>query len=122
MAYRSKYEARVAKKCTKRFTYESESIPWQPPVKKYTPDFVFEKRDGGTMFVETKGRFLTADRTKMKCVKEQHPHLDIRILFQNAKVRLSKKSKTSYGEWAEKNGFKWAEGEVLPASWLKEIQ
>jgi len=121
--YRSKYEKRFAEKCTKTFAYEALSLEWVPPVKvkKYTPDFIFQKKDGGTMMIETKGVLTTADREKMKCVKEQHPEKDIRFLFQRASNKIRKGSKTSYSDWAEKNGFKWAEGEELPLKWLKEI-
>lgn len=119
--YRSKYEKRFAKLCERPFVYEGESIEWQPPVKQYKPDFIFQKKDGGTMYVELKGVFLPADRSKMKCVTEQYPNLDIRMLFQRASNTLSKKSNTTYGDWCDKNGIKWAEGDRLPVSWLNEI-
>ena len=53
--YRSKYEQRFAKQCKKRFEYESVKLNWQPPVKKYLPDFVFQKKDGGDNVCRTKG-------------------------------------------------------------------
>lgn len=95
--------------------YEQHKIEYvQPATKhKYTPDF----RLPNGIFVETKGRFVTADRKKHLLIKEQHPELDIRFLFQNANNRLSKKSKTTYAQWCQKHGFLYAE-KVIPAEWL----
>lgn len=95
--------------------YEQHKIEYvQPATKhKYTPDF----RLPNGIFVETKGRFVTADRKKHLLIKEQHPELDIRFLFQNANSRLSKKSKTTYAQWCQKHGFLYAE-KVIPAEWL----
>jgi len=123
--YRSGFEASFAKNLKDKrvtFDYESEVIEWIPPKKKYTPDFIFEKKDGSIMYLELKGRLTVADRTKMKCVKEQHPEKDIRILFQNAKVKLYKGSTTEYGDWATKQGFIWSEGDKIPKEWLKDIK
>lgn len=95
--------------------YEQHKIEYvQPATKhKYTPDF----RLPNGIFVETKGRFVTADRKKHLLIKDQHPELDIRFLFQNANNRLSKKSKTTYAQWCQKHGFLYAE-KVIPAEWL----
>lgn len=122
--YRSGFEASQAKTLKEKkipFQYEPERIEWTPPKKKYTPDFIFEKKDGGKMVVEHKGRFTVFDRTKMKCIKEQYPDLDIRIVFQNAKVKINKGSTTTYGDWADKHGYVWAEKEI-PREWLREIK
>ena len=93
--FRSLFEKDFAQDCNQRgisFSYESEKIKWTPPQKTYNPDFIFEKHDGSLMIVETKGRFTAADRTKMKAVVEQHPELDIRMVFQNANNKLTKAS------------------------------
>lgn len=122
--YRSGFEATQAKTLKDKrtpFSYETEVIEWTPPKRKYTPDFIFEKKDGSKMMVELKGRLTVADRTKMKCVKEQHPELDIRLVFQNANVKLYKGSTTTYGEWATKMGYTWAEKEI-PKEWLKDVK
>ena len=62
--------------------YEQHVIKYTKPEThhKYHPDF---KLPNG-IFVETKGRFLTADRKKHLLIKAQHPELDIRFLFQNS--------------------------------------
>lgn len=95
--------------------YEQHKIRYIKPATnhKYTPDF---KLPNG-IYVETKGRFTTADRKKHLLIKEQYPDLDIRFLFYNANNRLSKKSKTTYADWCNKNGFIFAEKEI-PDSWL----
>lgn len=100
------------------FSYEELVIEYSKPAKKhkYTPDFVL--LDNG-IIVETKGRFLTADRQKHLLVKQQHPHLDIRFVFSNSKAKISKASKTTYAMWCEKNGFLYADKKV-PEAWLKE--
>ena len=96
--------------------YEQHKISYTKPATshKYTPDF---KLPNG-IYVETKGRFTVFDRKKHLLIKEQHPELDIRFLFQNANNRLSKKSKTTYAEWCRKNGFVYAE-KTIPDSWFQ---
>jgi len=96
------------------FEYEEHRFPYHV-VKHYTPDF---KLHNGVI-VETKGRFLPSDRTKHLLIKKQHPELDIRFVFSNAKQKLRKGSKTTYAQWCDKNEFLWAEG-LIPISWMKE--
>jgi len=103
--------------------YETEQISYVKPETKhkYTPDFVLTKKDGSKMYIETKGRFVTEDRKKLQLIKKQYPDLDIRLLFQNANAKLRKGSPTTYAMWAEKNGFKYSSGTVVPEEWLKEL-
>ena len=102
--------------------YETEIVNYIVPERKakYTPDFVFTKRNGHLMFVETKGRWTTADRTKMKHVLASNPGIDIRMVFQNPNQRLSKTSKTTYAEYALKLGIKHVAKKDIPAEWLEE--
>ena len=97
--------------------YEQHIIKYTKPEThhKYHPDF---KLPNG-IFVETKGRFLTADRKKHLLIKAQHPELDIRFVFTNSKNKINKKSKTTYGMWCEKHGFKYADKEI-PEEWFLE--
>jgi hypothetical protein len=97
--------------------YESEKIPYIVPASQHTynPDF----RLPNGIIVETKGRFVPADRKKHLLVKGQHPNLDIRFVFSNSKNKISKNSKTTYGMWCEKNGFKYADKEI-PENWFLE--
>lgn len=99
------------------YQYESIKIKYTQPAKgrTYTPDFILPN---GIM-VETKGRFLTADRQKHIMVKEQHPDLDIRFVFQNSSTKISKGSPTSYSDWCRKNGFLFAD-KSIPQTWLDE--
>lgn len=118
--YRSGLEEVVSEQLTKagiKFEYETTKIDYIKPVTKhkYTPDFILPNN----IIVETKGRFVTADRKKHLLIKEQHPSLDIRFVFSNSKTRISKQSKTTYADWCEKNGFKFAD-KLIPEAWLKE--
>lgn len=99
------------------FEYESSKIDYIKPVTKhkYTPDFILPNK----IIIETKGRFVTADRKKHLLIKEQHPELDIRFVFSNSKTKISKQSKTTYAAWCETNGFQYAD-KLVPVAWLKE--
>ena len=102
--------------------YETEIINYIVPERKakYTPDFVFTKRNGQIMYIETKGRWTTADRTKMKHVLASNPGVDIRMVFQNPNQRLSKTSKTTYAEYALKLGIRHVAKKDIPTEWLEE--
>lgn len=95
--------------------YEKHKINYTKPETKhtYTPDF---KLPNG-VFIETKGRFVLADRKKHILIKQQHPELDIRFVFQNAKNKIRKGSKTTYGDWCTKHGFLYSE-KIIPPDWL----
>lgn len=69
----------------------------------YTPDFCLAPNK----YVETKGLFTGTDRNKHLYIKSQHPEVRVLFVFQNPKLKLSKKSKTTYADWCDKNGFKW---------------
>ena len=107
------------------FIYEGMKIVYfQPAIKKtYPPDFPFKNCN---IVIETKGAFNSADRKKMKIIKEQNKNLDIRFIFSNAKNKIGKKSKTTYGKWCELFGFKYhciqSTKETFPKEWLKEIK
>lgn len=98
--------------------YESEKVPYIIPASQHTynPDF----RLPNGIIIETKGRFVAADRKKHQLVKEQHPNLDIRFVFSNSKNKITKNSKTTYGMWCEKNGYKYADKEI-PEEWFLEV-
>lgn len=119
MRFRSGLEERTAKYLKKlkvKFTYEKIKIRWQDlRYRTYTPDFVL----ANGIIVETKGRFITSDRQKHLMIKEQHPDLDIRFVFSNPNSKLYKGSRTTYADWCNKHGFKWAKEEI-PLEWIKE--
>ena len=104
-----------------KYEYEGTVIKYTRPESshRYTPDFTVESKSGKTIIIETKGRFVSADRVKHLLVKRQHPELDIRFVFSRARQRLSKRSKTSYADWCDRHGFMYAEGKI-PEEWLNE--
>jgi hypothetical protein len=61
--------------------------------------------------------FSTKDRQKHLLIQKQNPKLDIRFVFSNSKLKLNKKSKTTYGMWCETHGFKYAD-ENVPKEWI----
>lgn len=81
----------------------------------YLPDF----RLPNGIIVETKGRFVLADRKKHLLIQKQHPNLDIRFVFTSSKNKISKASKTTYADWCNKNGFKFAD-KLIPEIWIIE--
>jgi hypothetical protein len=97
--------------------YESHVVVYEAPATKhkYTPDFVLPNG----IIIETKGRFLTADRKKHKLIKAQHPDLDVRFVFSNSKSKIGKLSSTTYALWCQQFGFKYAD-RLIPLSWLRE--
>jgi len=115
MAYKSGFERQIAANLAMRkvkFSYEELRLPYTLH-GTYSPDFVIASSG---IIVEAKG-FLDRDsKRKMIAVKQQHPDLDIRFLFQQADKKMQGSKKT-HGEWATKNGFKFAEGEI-PDEWL----
>ena len=96
--------------------YETTKIKYVVPesLHTYTADF---KLPNG-IIVETKGRFVVADRKKHLLIQQQYPNLDIRFVFSNSKTKISKGSKTSYADWCIKNNFKYADKEI-PQEWLR---
>ena len=115
--FRSMFEAKLAtqlKKLGCGFTYEKLSIEY---IKKstYTPDFVLPNG----VIIEAKGVWMVEDRKKHLLVREQHPELDIRLVFQQANNKIRKGSKTTYGMWCDKKNIKWS-NKVIPTSWLSQ--
>jgi hypothetical protein len=98
------------------YNYESIKIEWEDlTYRTYTPDFILSNG----IIVETKGRFVTADRKKHLCIQKQHPSLDIRFVFTNSRNKLSKGAKSTYGQWCIKHGFRYYD-RIIPEDWLKE--
>lgn len=97
--------------------YEAFKIKYLVPQRTstYTPDF----RLPNGIFVETKGRFVTKDRQKHLLIQAQHPEIEIRFVFSNSRARISKTSKTTYADWCNKHGFKFAD-KLIPKEWINE--
>jgi len=103
--YRSQFEVSVADILGDKADYEPERINFIQPAQSryYLPDF---KTKTG-IYIECKGKWTSDDRKKHVWLREQHPEKRIVILFQNANVKLNKRSKTSYADWATKNNIEW---------------
>lgn len=118
--YKSQFEKTIGDLLGTRASYEPDKLHFTQPSKQrvYIPDF----KIGEVIYVECKGKWTAEDRAKHVWVHQQHPEKRIILLFQNAKVRLSKKSNTTYGEWATKNGLEWYDWkEGLPETITKII-
>ncbi len=114
---RSGYEAKVLKDLgARKVSYEYEGVTIEYPlVLTYTPDILL---DNG-IIVEMKGFWDGRSRNLMKTLKQYHPNLDIRMLFQRDN-KLNKTSKIRYSDWCNKHFIKWAVGESIPEEWVKE--
>ena len=118
--YRSRFEmdfATFLEMNNVKYDYESQKIKYTPKTRTYTPDFHLLDYD---ILIETKGQFVTSDRKKHKLIKKQYgDKFDIRFVFSNPNARIGKKSKTTYADWCERYGFKYAAKEI-PQSWINE--
>ena len=113
--YRSGLEAKTADYLEKEnvpFLYESEKLAYIIEAQ-YNPDFILPNG----IYLEIKGFLTPTDRRKMRAVKAAHPDKDIRFVFQRNN-KLNSKSKTTYGQWADKNGFPWCVFPSIPPDWL----
>lgn len=118
--FRSRLELGIGKSLDQRgvaFDYETIKVAYVVPARdaKYTPDFILPNG----IIVEAKGIFDAEDRAKLILVREQHPELDIRLVFQRATTAIYPGSPTTLGAWAEKHGFIYANKDV-PDEWLAE--
>lgn len=123
--FRSGLEDKVAQQIKEagiELLYETEKILYVIPARqsKYTPDFKLPK-PGGFFYVETKGRWTVMDRAKHLLIQKQQPDLDIRFVFSNQNAKLYKGSKTTYADYCEKHGFRYA-NKVIPDDWLSEAK
>ena len=118
--FRSGLEEQIAEQLSKLgvvVAYETEKISYVKPSRasKYTPDFILPNG----IIIESKGRFVVADRQKHLIIKEQHPDLDIRFVFSSSRQRISKGSPTTYAKWCEKFGYTF-DDKWIPLEWIKE--
>jgi hypothetical protein len=117
--YRSGFESKLVELLQSKnikFKYEETAIKWiQPETShKYTPDFFLPNN----VIIEAKGRWTADDRKKHVLIKQQHPDLDIRFIFQNPNSKLRKGTKTTYADFCDKHGFKWCSIKSIPEEWL----
>lgn len=136
--FRSGLEKKVAEQLDfgdVAYGHESQWVRYIIPEReaKYLPDFSFEDCP---IIIEAKGRFgggnprqrnsnsgdSAKERQKLILLKEQHPELDIRLVFERAASPIYPKSPTSQGKWATDHGFKWSDKGVVPQQWIDEIK
>jgi hypothetical protein len=120
----SKFEEQVEKDLISRginYAYESIKVFFTPPPKKRSKlwDWEITTDTGKQIIVEGKGWWESKVRLAETEAIKQNPQHDVRYLFQRASTKISKKSKTSYGDWCDKHGIQWAEG-TIPQAWLEE--
>jgi len=95
-----------------KFRYESKQFPYTL-YRNYNPDFEIVDHD---FYIETKGLLDRDSKAKMVAVKKQHPDLDVRFVFMYPHKKIPG-TKQTHAQWAEKNGFKWADS-VAPEEWF----
>lgn len=100
--FKSKFEEDVAAFYSISDRYEPDKVEYAL-INTYTPDFLLKKG----VYLECKGFFKPSDRRKMLEVIKQHPDKAFIMLFQDSNVKLTRKSKTTYGDWCTKNNIKW---------------
>jgi hypothetical protein len=104
--YRSKLEEQVAADLGNQglaYQYESEKFRYVPFHRNYTPDFKV-----GNVYIEVKGWWPPAERTKFLAVLVSNPGLRIFVALQRPFAMLNKKSKTTLAEWCQKHGIPWS--------------
>jgi len=123
--YRNNYEEDFGNDLAKRkipFEYEGEKLTY---TKTYLVDFIIKTKSGKKLYIETKGAFRHGDTTKYRAVKRDNPGIDLRFIFftnKHGKSSVDRRiphTKTTHGDWCDKNNFKYAVG-VLPNEWLEE--
>jgi hypothetical protein len=130
--YKSRLEYDVALDLTERgvkFEYEPRQFSYtvsvthaycvhcgaKPAVldRSYTPDFYLIDQD---IYIETKGRFTSAERKKHAALHEQSG-IDLRMLFASDNL-LQKKGKKRYTQWCASKGIISAVGHAVPEEWI----
>ena len=118
--FRSTLERNAAEDLDRRnikYTYEPCAIEYSVnETKKYTPDF---KLEGLPFYLEFKGWLTLEDRKKAIRVRRSNPDIEVRFVFQNSSNKIRRGSKTTYADWCNKNGFKWADV-FVPQHWIDE--
>ena len=116
MSFRSGLEEKIADLFVElgvKYEYEPHKVPYEIQFN-YTPDFLLPNG----VYLEAKGYWEAEDRRKIKAVKQQHPDLDLRMVFQAPFNTISKKSKTTYAKWCDKQGIPWTSFTNIPIDWL----
>ena len=103
--------------------YETERLPYVID-HEYVPDFVITLPDERKIYIEAKGNGYQFDydvQRKLIAVKEQHPELDLRLVFySDGKIGRKRKNGTfrRQSDWAKENGFEFSIREI-PQEWFR---
>jgi hypothetical protein len=109
--YKSKFEESIAIALRSNklpIHYEAQKFEYQTS-HTYTPDW----KVNDSLYIESKGLWDAKDRTKHKLVRANNPEVKFIMCFQNPNLKLSKKSKTTYAQYCDKQGWKWCTIENL---------
>lgn len=101
--YRNRFEAKIAKTLDPAFQYEAVRLPYTLN-HQYLPDWI---DTDAKRIIEGKGRFTSADRAKMKAVRQQYPDYEITMIFAKPEAPINKGSKTTNADWCDKHGIIW---------------
>lgn len=89
------------------YEYEVTKIPYKIPESQHT--YLVDFTVMPNVLCEVKGYLSDhTERKKYLLLKEQHPELDLKFIFESGK-KLCGGTKYSHAEWATKHGFDWAE-------------
>jgi hypothetical protein len=142
--YRSGFEQNLADYLDKhgiKYEFEKHKLLYRKPVTKgvcstceshdvvqvcsYTPDFFLPEHG---VYIESKGRWVAADRAKHQLLMDQHSDEDIRLLFEYDGKATPNKRYSEYCKWkglkygiVPKKKTKTREGVYLPEEWLEEF-
>ena len=117
MAFRSGLEEKVADLMIDlgvKYQYESTKVPYVIH-HNYVPDFILPNG----IYLECKGLWEPEDRRKIKAVIQQHPEIDLRMVFQAPYNKISKRSKTTYAKYCDQHSIPWCHYGSIPAEWFK---
>lgn len=104
--------------------YEPEKFPYTTE-HTYRPDFRIRTRKGKIIYIETKGNGFTFTpdvRAKLIAFRDQHPEIDLRIVFfSDSKIGQKRKdgSFRKQSDWATQNGFTFSIRNI-PEEWYEE--
>jgi hypothetical protein len=95
------------------FSYENEVWDYQYEPQKYKPDF-----NVPGITIECKGKLTKDVRKKLLAIIRCNPKKKLALVFERPDNKITRGSKTSYGDWAERNGIPFSA--VVPdPKWFK---
>ncbi len=113
--YRSGFEKDITNLLKKKkipFQYEPFRLDYTIE-RTYTPDLYCSNH----LIIELKGRFTSADRTKMLRVRDQNLGYTFKLWFMQDNW-LTKKKLKRYSDWATENDFDYHVGLTVPKGWF----